>query len=97
MWTSLKNDFVKKIVATTDVLTVWTSAYGFVQQKKAKTVFDVDKVVEQIKSIKGKEQGAYADQQCGFCDYFNDCGEVDMSYKLTLDKAIEIVKGGGVE
>lgn len=65
--------------------------------EESKTVFDVDKVVEQIKSIKGKEQGACADQQCEFCDYFNDCGEVDMSYKLTLDKAIEIVRSGGVE
>ena len=61
------------------------------------TAFDVDEVVKQIESIKGKEQGACADQQCEFCDYFNDCGEVNMSYKLTLDKAIEIVKGGGVE
>lgn len=61
------------------------------------TTFDVDKVVEQIKSIKEKEQGACTDEQCGFCDYFNDCGEIDMSYKLALDKAIEIVKGGGVE
>lgn len=61
------------------------------------TVFDVDRIVEQIESIKGKEQGACADQQCEFCDYFNDCGEVDMSYKLALDKAVEIVKGGGVE
>ena len=65
--------------------------------EESKTVFDVDKVVEQIKSIKRKEQGACADQQCEFCDYFNDCGEVDMSYKLALDKAIEVVKGGGVE
>lgn len=61
------------------------------------TVFDVDKVVEQIKSIKEKEDGACADVQCRLCDYFNDCGVVDMGYKLALDKAIEIIKGGGVE
>lgn len=61
------------------------------------TVFDADKVVRQIKSIKEKKDGACTDVQCGLCDYSNDCGEIDISYKLALDKAIEIVKGGGVE
>lgn len=61
------------------------------------TAFDVDKVIEQIESIKEKEQGACTDEQCGFCDYFNDCWDGDMCDKLALDKAIEIVKGGGVE
>lgn len=61
------------------------------------TVFDLDKVVEQIKSIKEKEDGACTDVQCELCDYFNACGAIDMSYKLALDKAIEIVRGGGVE
>lgn len=61
------------------------------------TAFDVDKVVEQIKSIKEKEEGACTDEQCGFCDYFNDCHDGDMCDKLALDKAIEIVKGGGAE
>lgn len=61
------------------------------------TAFDVDKVIEQIESIKEKEQGACTDEECGFCDYFNDCGDGDMCDKLALDKAIELVKGGGVE
>ena len=61
------------------------------------TVFDVDKVVEQIESIKEKKDGVCIDVQCELCDYSNDCGEIDMSYKLALDKAIEIVRGGGVE
>ena len=61
------------------------------------TAFDVDKVVEQIESIKEKEQGACTDEQCGFCDYFNDCRDGDMCDKLALDKAVEIVKGGGTE
>ena len=61
------------------------------------TAFDVDKVVEQIESIKEKEQGACTDEQCGFCDYFNDCQDGDMCDKLALDEAIKIVKGGGVE
>lgn len=61
------------------------------------TVFDVDKVVEQIESIKEKEQGACTDEQCGLCDYFNDCWDGEMCDKLALDKAIELVKEGGVE
>lgn len=61
------------------------------------TAFDVDKVIRQIKDVKEKKDGACIDVQCELCDYYNDCGEIDMSYKLALDKAIEIVKGGGVE
>ena len=61
------------------------------------TAFDVDKIVEQIESIKGKEQGACTDEQCENCKYFNDCWDGDMIDNLALDKAIEIVKGGGVE
>lgn len=64
---------------------------------KQPIVFDVDKVVEQIESIKEKKDGVCIDVQCELCDYSNDCGEIDMSYKLALDKAIEIVRGGGVE
>ncbi len=61
------------------------------------TAFDVDKVIRQIKDVKEKKDGACIDVQCELCDYYNDCGEIDMSYKLALDKAIEIVKGGGAE
>ena len=61
------------------------------------TVFDVNKVIRQIKDVKEKKDGACIDVQCELCDYYNDCGEIDMSYKLALDKAIEIVKGGGVD
>ena len=61
------------------------------------TAFDLDKVVEQIESIKGKEQEACTDEQCENCKYFNDCWDGDMIDNLALDKAIEIVKGGGVE
>lgn len=61
------------------------------------TTFDADKVVEQIEPIKEKEQGACTDEQCGFCDYFNNCWDGDMCDKLALDKAIEIVKGGATE
>ncbi|SCH68075.1 Uncharacterised protein [uncultured Ruminococcus sp.] len=61
------------------------------------TVFDVDEVVRQITDVKEKKDGVCIDVQCELCDYSNDCGEIDMSYKLALDKAIEIVKGCGVE
>ena len=61
------------------------------------TAFDVDKVVEQIESIKEKEYRACTDEQCGFCGYFNDCWDGEMCDKLALDKAIELVKEGGVE
>lgn len=61
------------------------------------TAFDVDKVVEQIESIKEKEYRACTDEQCGFCDYFNDCWDGEMCDKLALDKAIGLVKEGGVE
>ena len=65
--------------------------------EESKTAFDLDKVVEQIESIKGKEQEACTDEQCENCKYFNDCWDGDMIDNLALDKAIEIVKGGGVE
>lgn len=61
------------------------------------TAFDVDKVVEQIESIKEKEYRACTDAQCGFCDYSNDCWDGEMCDKLALDKAIGLVKEGGVE
>ena len=61
------------------------------------TAFDVDKVVEQIESIKEKEQGACTDEQCRFYEYFNDCWDGDMCDKLAMDKENEIVKEGGVE
>lgn len=86
-----KPDETKMIEATDALVSI------MMEIDEQPTAFDVDKVVEQIESIKEKEQGACTDEQCGFCDYFNDCGEIDMSYKLALDKAIKIVKDGGVE
>lgn len=61
------------------------------------TVFDVDEVVRQIKDIKDKEYVACTDQECGYCKYFSTCSCGDKADKLALDKAIEIVKGGGVD
>lgn len=59
--------------------------------------YDVDKVVGCIEAIKEKENGACDEEDCGYCQYFNTCCDGDMSDRLALDKAIEIVKGGGVE
>ena len=60
------------------------------------TVFDVDKVVEQIKSVKEKKYAACSDQECGRCKYLSTCSCGDKADKLALDRAIEIVKEGGV-
>lgn len=61
------------------------------------TAFDVDEVVRQIKDIKDKEYVDCTDQECGYCKYFSTCSCGDKADKLALDKAIEIVKGGGVK
>lgn len=61
------------------------------------TAFDVDKVVEQIESIKEKEYTACSEQACGYCRYLSTCSCGDKADKLALDRAIEIVKEGGVE
>lgn len=59
------------------------------------TAFDIDEVVRQIESLKEKEHGDRTDEQCRFCDYFNDCCDSNYREKLVLDKAIKIMKGGG--
>lgn len=61
------------------------------------TAFDLDEVVRQIKDIKEKKYAACSDQECGYCRYLSTCSCGDKADKLVLDRAIEIVKGGGVE
>ena len=61
------------------------------------TVFDVDEVVRQIEDVKEKKYAACSDQECGRCRYVSTCSCGDKADKLALDRAIEIVKGGGVE
>lgn len=58
---------------------------------KQTTAFDVDKVVEQLKELKMRyfltiANTGDADKDCAYKNIAN-----------TIDKAIEIVKGGGVE
>lgn len=60
--------------------------------KEQPTAYDVDKVVGCIEAI--KENGACDEEDCGYCKYLNPCWDGDMSDRLALDKAIEIVKGG---
>ena len=61
------------------------------------TVFDVDEVVRQIKDIKDKEYTACLGPECGYCRYLSTCSYEDKAVKLALERAVEIVKGGGVE
>ena len=42
-----------------------------------------------------REKGACAEEDCGHCKYFKTCWDGEMSYRLALDKAIEIIKDGG--
>ena len=59
------------------------------------TAFDVDEVVRRIKDIKDKEYTACSGPECGYCRYLSTCSYEDKAGKLALEKAIEIVKGGG--
>ena len=61
------------------------------------TAFDVDEVIRQIEDVKEKKYAACSDQECGRCRYASTCSCGDKADKLALDRAIEIVKGGGVE
>ena len=61
---------------------------------KQPTAYDADKVAERIADIKEKECTACTYEDCRYCKYFSDCWDGEMSDKLALDKAIEIVRGG---
>ena len=61
----------------------------------APTAYDVEKVIERLEAI--KENGACDGENCGHCKYFKTCWEGEMSDRLALDKAIKIVKGGGID
>lgn len=59
--------------------------------EESKTAFDVDKVVEQLKQLKMRyfltiANTGDADKDCAYKNIAN-----------TIDRAIEIIKGGGVE
>lgn len=57
------------------------------------TAFDVENVVSNLEQL--KLGGACED--CGYCEYFNECWDGDMSEEHAIDMAIEIVKRGGID
>ena len=62
---------------------------------KQNTAYDIDKVVEELEKLKNKDICDYLD--CDVCLYYKKCGvETDQGNNLKWDKAIEIVKHGGV-
>lgn len=60
-------------------------------------VYDAGKVVKQLESLRDKEYEACTDVICEYCKYSEECYEGEKSGKLAIDRAIEIVKGGGIE
>lgn len=61
--------------------------------KEQPTAFDVENVVSNLEQL--KLGGACED--CGYCEYFNECWDGDMSEEHAIDMAIEIVKRGGMD
>lgn len=58
------------------------------------TAYDVDKVVEGLEEIKG--QGCVG-VKCKDCKYTHNCFEGERAENVVIDKAIEIIRRGGVE
>ena len=59
----------------------------------APTAYDIGKVIEELKATKGY---ACYGMKCDECKYTHDCFEGEKSQEMAIDKAIEIVKQGGV-
>ena len=57
------------------------------------TAYSVDKVVEELEKMKGL---ACDGKRCSECEYTSVCLEGEKSENVAIDKAIEIVKQGGV-
>ena len=74
-----------------DVIEGMSLAIGYIAGRP--TAYDTNKVIKRIESI--KENGACAEEDCGHCKYFKTCWDGEMSYRLALDKVIEIIKDGG--
>ena len=59
------------------------------------TAYNIGKVVKELEELKNKDICDYLD--CDVCLYYKKCGvKTDQSNNLKWDKAIEIVKHGGV-
>lgn len=63
--------------------------------RDSEVAYDVNRIVEQLEQL--KLDGACNNENCGYCKYFSECLNGDMSDELALDKAIEIVKRGGLD
>ena len=57
------------------------------------TAYDIGNVVEELKKMKVL---ACDGKSCSECEYTSYCLEGEQSEKVAIDKAIEIVKHGGV-
>ena len=57
------------------------------------TAYDIGNVVEELKKMKGL---ACDGKSCSECEYTSYCLEGEQPEKVAIDKAIEIVKHGGV-
>lgn len=62
------------------------------------TAFDVEKVIEILGILReGSTHVSCPDEECEDCKYFGDCNDCDYADVHALDKAIEIVKRGGID
>lgn len=57
------------------------------------TAYDINKVVEELEGINGLIRGR---KTCSECEYITYCFYGEQLHKVAIDKAIEIVKQGGV-
>lgn len=63
--------------------------------KNQPEVYKVDIVATELEQL--KLDGACNNEDCGYCKYFNECWNGDMSEEHAIDMAIEIVKRGGLD
>lgn len=70
----------------------WWSALSVIE--KQPTAYNVEKVVEGLEEIKG--QGCVG-VKCKDCKYTHNCFEGERAENVVIDKAIEIIRRGGVE
>lgn len=64
-------------------------------ERDREAAYDVKRIVEQLEQL--KLDGACNNEDCRHCKYFIECWGGEMSDNLALDKAIEIVKRGGLD
>ena len=85
----LMEDFRNTITEKSDTMDWLNMIY------RQPTAYSVDKVVEKLEELRKKDVCDYL--YCDVCAYTDKCsGVTDQSNNLKWDKAIEIVKQGGV-